>query len=52
MTNIDRASRFRKEIDDIKEVFTDEQDPYDTTMVSEYTDDIFGYMEELEVKAL
>ena len=44
-----RAMRFRKEIDDIKEVFQDELDEEDTTMVSEYANEIFEYMNELEV---
>lgn len=48
----EQARRFRREVDEIKEVFTDEQDPYDATMVSEYADDIFEYMGELEVRLI
>ena len=44
-----RANRFRSEIDQIKEVFRDEIDDDDTTMVSEYANEIFEYMNELEV---
>ncbi|TCD64289.1 hypothetical protein EIP91_004297 [Steccherinum ochraceum] len=43
-----RANRFRSEIDQIKEVFQDEVDDDDTTMVSEYANEIFSYMNELE----
>lgn len=36
-------------LSDIKASFADEVDEWDTTMVAEYADDIFTYMEELEV---
>ncbi|KAF6757261.1 cyclin [Ephemerocybe angulata] len=42
------AARFREEVDAVREHFEDEVDMYDTTMVSEYADEIFQYMEELE----
>jgi hypothetical protein len=45
----DRATRYRREVDAVKEVFEDEIDVYDTTMVSEYAEHIFDYMGELEV---
>jgi hypothetical protein len=45
----DRAARYRREVDAIREVFEDEVDVYDTTMVSEYAEDIFDYMGKLEV---
>lgn len=45
----EHAARYRKEIDAIRESFEDEADVYDTTMVSEYAEEIFEYMEELEV---
>lgn len=45
----DRRARYRHEVDAIKEVFEDPVDMFDTTMVSEYSEDIFQYMEELEV---
>jgi len=44
-----RANRFHSEIDQIKEIFQDEVDDDDTTMVSEYANEIFSYMNELEV---
>ncbi|KAF7985748.1 hypothetical protein HWV62_2370 [Athelia sp. TMB] len=44
----DRRARYRHEVDAIKEVFEDSVDMFDTTMVSEYSEDIFQYMEELE----
>ncbi|KAL4247200.1 cyclin family protein [Abortiporus biennis] len=43
-----RAARFRRELDDVKEIFQDEIDEEDTTMVSEYANEIFQYMTELE----
>lgn len=45
----ERAERCRREIDAIRETFDDEVDMYDTTMVSEYSDEIFEYMCDLEV---
>lgn len=44
-----RADRYRKEVDDIRERFQDEADDEDVAMVSEYSDEIFEYMHELEV---
>lgn len=44
-----RAERYRQEVEAIREVFEDEQDMFDTTMVSEYAEEIFVYMNELEV---
>ena len=46
----DRAVRYRREVDAVREVFEDEVDIHDTTMVSEYAEDIFDYMCELEVR--
>lgn len=46
-----RAHRYRREFDDIKDRFHDEVDEFDTTMVSEYAEDIFDYMQELEVRS-
>lgn len=43
------AERYRKEIQAIREVFEEEIDMYDTAMVSEYSDEIFEYMNQLEV---
>ncbi|KAI0710022.1 cyclin-like protein [Earliella scabrosa] len=43
-----RAQRYRRELEDIKEHFHDDVDEFDTTMVSEYAEDIFEYMQELE----
>lgn len=45
----ERANRYRKEVQNIQETFHDEVDMFDTTMVSEYAEDIFEYMCELEV---
>jgi len=44
-----RAERYRREVDAVREVFEDEIDVYDAMMVSEYTEDIFDYMGDLEV---
>lgn len=46
----DRAMKYQREVQAIREVFEDEIDMYDTTMVSEYADEIFDYMCELEVR--
>ncbi|KAI0330204.1 A/B/D/E cyclin [Cubamyces sp. BRFM 1775] len=48
----ERAQRYRREIEDIKEHFHDEIEDHDTTMVSEYADDIFDYMQELEEEVM
>lgn len=45
----DRADKYRREVDAIREAFVDEVDIHDMTMVSEYSEDIFDYMYELEV---
>lgn len=50
--NTERAQRYRREVDEIKETFRDEVDEFDMTMVSEYAEDIFEYMQELEVRRL
>ncbi|RDB25905.1 G2/mitotic-specific cyclin cdc13 [Hypsizygus marmoreus] len=44
----DRARRYRQEVDTVREVFDDQPDIYDPTMVSEYAEEIFEYMTELE----
>jgi hypothetical protein len=46
----DRAMKCRREIDAIRQTFEDDVDMYDTTMVSEYSDEIFDYMYDLEVR--
>ncbi|KAF9532536.1 cyclin-like protein [Crepidotus variabilis] len=48
----DRAQRIRKEVDAVREVFEDEVDMYDTTMVSEYAEEIFEYMSQLEEEVM
>ena len=45
----DKAVRHYKEVTDIQRTYQDEVDIFDTTMVSEYSDEIFKYMSELEV---
>ena len=45
----ERKQKYKREVDAIREVFEDEVDVFDTTMVSEYSEDIFEYMCELEV---
>lgn len=47
-----RAQRYRREVEDVKEHFHDDVDEFDTTMVSEYAEDIFEYMQELEVRVV
>ncbi|KAH9919354.1 cyclin-like protein [Amylocystis lapponica] len=48
----DRAQRYRREVYEIREVFDDPVDEYDVTMVSEYSEDIFNYMNELEEEVM
>lgn len=45
----ERALRYQREIDQIKHIYKEPVDEFDTTMVSEYAEDIFDYMNELEV---
>jgi len=46
----ERAVRHYREIAEIQETFEDEVDYLDTTMVSEYSEEIFKYMNDLEVR--
>ncbi|KAI0925977.1 hypothetical protein AcW1_008262 [Taiwanofungus camphoratus] len=46
--NIERAQRYRRQVDGIKETFEENVDEFDITMVSEYSEEIFEYMNELE----
>ena len=48
----ERAERYRRQVQTIRDVFVDEPDMHDTTMVSEYSEEIFQYMGELEVGLL
>lgn len=41
-----------QEIERIKQEFYDDVDMFDTTMVAEYADDIFTFMEELEIQTM
>ena len=45
----DRRIKCEREVLAIRDVFRDEVDMYDTTMVSEYAEEIFEYMCDLEV---
>lgn len=45
----EKLDRCQKEVEAIRESYDDVVNMYDTTLVSEYSDDIFDYMEELEV---
>ena len=45
----EKAMRHYKEVVDIQRTYHDEVDIFDTTMVCEYSDEIFKYMSELEV---
>ena len=45
----ERAERYRRQVQAVRDVFVDEPDMHDTTMVSEYAEEIFQYMSELEV---
>lgn len=46
----ERATRYTKELQAIRTTFEDEVDMFDTTMVSEYAEEIFEYMCDLEVR--
>lgn len=46
----ERALRHREEVQAIRESYHDVVDMFDTTMVSEYAEEIFEYMGELEVR--
>lgn len=46
----ERALRYREEVQAIRESYHDVVDMFDTTMVSEYAEEIFEYMGELEVR--
>ena len=48
----ERATRHYREVADIQRTFEDDIDYFDTTMVSEYSDEIFAYMNELEVRSI
>ncbi|KAF9476696.1 hypothetical protein BDN70DRAFT_811890 [Pholiota conissans] len=48
----ERALRYEKEVQSIRERFEDEVDMYDTTMVSEYAEEIFEYMCDLEEEVM
>ncbi|KAI0316561.1 cyclin-like protein [Amylostereum chailletii] len=43
-----RAARYEQEVNEIRARFDTEDEEYDATMVSEYADDIFEYMNDLE----
>lgn len=47
-----RAERYQREVDQIKHTYKDPVDEYDMTMVSEYAEDIFDYMNDLEVRRI
>jgi hypothetical protein len=44
------ANRYREEVQTVRESYHDAVDVYDTTMVSEYAEEIFEYMGDLEVR--
>ncbi|KXN91726.1 G2/mitotic-specific cyclin cdc13, partial [Leucoagaricus sp. SymC.cos] len=48
----ERALRYSKELRAIRETFHDEVDMFDTTMVSEYAEEIFEYMCDLEEEVM
>jgi len=44
----ERLEQYRRKVQAVRDVFVDEPDMHDTTMVSEYSEEIFQYMSELE----
>lgn len=45
----ERLARSEAQVNAVRDTFKDEVDEWDTTMVSEYADEIFAYMESMEV---
>lgn len=43
------AARYAAEVQVLREQFREEDEEHDSTMVSEYAEDIFAYMDQLEV---
>ncbi|KAJ7475788.1 cyclin [Mycena latifolia] len=48
----ERAQQYQREVQAIRQAFQDDVDIHDTTMVSEYAEDIFEYMNDLEEKMM
>ncbi|CUA71899.1 G2/mitotic-specific cyclin cdc13 [Schizosaccharomyces pombe 972h-] [Rhizoctonia solani] len=48
----DRLARSEAQVNAIRETFKDEVDEWDTTMVSDYADEIFAYMESMEAQCM
>ncbi|KAL7279032.1 hypothetical protein ACG7TL_006865 [Trametes sanguinea] len=48
----ERAHRYRRELEEVRENFVTEPEEEEVTMVSEYADDIFEYMHELEEEVM
>lgn len=48
----ERLARSEAQVNAIRETFKDEVDEWDTTMVSEYADEIFAYMESMETQCM
>ncbi|QRW04116.1 Cyclin, N-terminal domain [Ceratobasidium sp. AG-Ba] len=48
----DRLARSEAQVNAVRETFKDEVDEWDTTMVSEYADEIFAYMESMETQCM
>lgn len=48
----ERLARSEVQVNAIRDTFKDEVDEWDTTMVSEYADEIFAYMESMEAQCM
>lgn len=48
----ERLARSEAQVNAIRDTFKDEVDEWDTTMVSEYADEIFAYMESMEAQCM
>ena len=48
----DKRNSYERRVDSIRDNYDDVVDVYDTTMVNEYSEDIFNYMSQLEVCCL
>ena len=45
------AAKYQREVDEVRARFDAEDEEYDATMCSEYADEIFLYMNDLEVRS-
>ncbi|KAF8753400.1 cyclin family [Rhizoctonia solani] len=49
---LEKLARSEAQVNTVRDTFKDEVDEWDTTMVSEYADEIFAYMESMEAQCM